>query len=314
MHSSTRYCNQNNFNCLFCGDINYFGRYDSDDELGFVDQIDGRNFTKSAKFPSLTNNRRFDGFRTTTIFLKGDIYLFDCLDNSADFNILKVEKYSIVNDSLEVVADMFNDRRGFCACGFLDKVFFVGGNLEEEITDTCIQFVTKDYTWKDVASMNEARFSAACTVFEGRVVVSGGLNNNDITLNTVEAYDHVADEWSYMPNMIEAGCGHHLVAVRNKLFVMGDEKKLVEVYDSTCEKFVVMKQPTIDISSINILEAISMGNKVVMFIKDFNDFKSYVLCYDVDEDEWNKEPCVEATQYGDYQVPKQYIKVPKLTV
>ena len=86
----------------------------------------------------------------------------------------KVEKYSIATDSVEVVADMFDDRGKFCACGFLDKIYFIGGQLSHHLptTSTCEIFDTKDYTWNDVASMNEERYAAASTVFEGRVVAS----------------------------------------------------------------------------------------------------------------------------------------------
>ena len=31
--------------------------------------------------------------------------------------------------------------------------------------------------WKKIADLNVARNSAACTVFEGKIVVSGGDNN-----------------------------------------------------------------------------------------------------------------------------------------
>ena len=37
--------------------------------------------------------------------------------------------------------------------------------------------------------MNELRCNPSCTVFEGKIVVSGGFYNG--TLDTVEAYDHV---------------------------------------------------------------------------------------------------------------------------
>lgn len=39
--------------------------------------------------------------------------------------------------------------------------------------------------------MNHARLNPSCAVFEGRIVVFGGYNGG--SLNTVEAYDHIAD-------------------------------------------------------------------------------------------------------------------------
>ena len=55
---------------------------------------------------------------------------------------------------------------------------------------TFISFDTKSISWRKVASMNKSRASAACTVFEGRVVVSGGRSfRKSLELKTVEAYD-----------------------------------------------------------------------------------------------------------------------------
>ena len=72
-------------------------------------------------------------------------------------------------------------------------------------------FNPADCSWKEVAEMNESRYNASCTVFEGRIVVSGGDNFGQI-LNTVEAYDHVANEWTSMPNMIKERSSHKFIS------------------------------------------------------------------------------------------------------
>ena len=48
----------------------------------------------------------------------------------------------------------------------------------------------------------------------------------DDYLNTVEAYDEIADEWSYMPSMIESVYSHSLNAIKNKLFAIKSGKKI----------------------------------------------------------------------------------------
>ena len=52
--------------------------------------------------------------------------------------------------------------------------------------------------------MNNPRSNAACTVYERRVVVSGGYYGVIINyhLKSVQLHDHVADERLYMQNMI----------------------------------------------------------------------------------------------------------------
>ena len=41
--------------------------------------------------------------------------------------------------------------------------------------------------WNQIADMNKCRNCAACTVYEGKIIVSGGWNNDG--LNSVETYD-----------------------------------------------------------------------------------------------------------------------------
>ena len=70
----------------------------------------------------------------------------------------------------------------FCACCFIDSVYVIRGFSKR---NTCIKFDTCRGQWNEVASLNEGRYNAVCTVFEGRIVVSGGYDLG--TLNTVKA-------------------------------------------------------------------------------------------------------------------------------
>ena len=141
--------------------------------------------------------------------------------------------------------------------------------------------------------MNGERTKAACTVFEGRVVVSGGFRNlhsNDIS-NTVEAYDHVANTWFKLPNMIERRHYHKSVAVKNKLFLVGgDRTKTCEVFNSTTNKFCLLKKPERLFESSSLTEVISIGTKLNIFCN-----KGRVIVFDIDNDEWSEKTC-EATK------------------
>ena len=48
------------------------------------------------------------------------------------------------------------------------------------------------YEWK--------KCQVACTVFEGKIVVSGDINSN--VLKSVEAYDYYENKWTNLTNMI----------------------------------------------------------------------------------------------------------------
>ena len=85
--------------------------------------------------------------------------------------------------------------------------------------------------------MNKRRKAASCTVFEGKIVVSGGFS-----LNTVESYDFYANKWTYLPSMIEYRSFHASVSMGNKLFVIGGwSESSCEVFDSFTRKFTYIQ-------------------------------------------------------------------------
>ena len=155
--------------------------------------------------------------------------------------------------------------------------------------------------------MKEIRTQAPCAVFEERIVVSGGFDG-DNNLNTVEAYDHIADEWTYMPSMIESTFDHSLIAIKNKLFAVGRRSRIIEMYDSKSNTFVaITKYPTFHYWPYSFLaHAIGMGEKFFIFFKESSN-TSY---YDADKDVWFENiPCFEAKSYFNF-----FLKIPKLTV
>ena len=139
--------------------------------------------------------------------------------------------------------------------------------------------------------VNEIRRHASCAVFKGRIVVCGGQIDFSNSSNTVEAYDHVADSWSHMPSMIERRNNHKFVAITNKLCVVRGGNTTCEVFDSTCNKFVLIKPPQLYFQEyLNIpAEVISIGSKLLLFCDRIDRYSKSILFYDVDNDEWSEE-------------------------
>ena len=282
---TNRFCNQTNFNILVCGGClrNY------NQELKNVCQIDGNNLETVNNFQPMIKERQL----AEAVCLKGDVYVFGGLDHRFR-PIMSVEKYSYSTNTWNIVAGMFDERKRFCACAFMKKIFIIGGCYLEDgthnVTNSCLQFNTKHNTWKEVSGMNEVRSTAACAVFEGNVIVAGGWNYYVNIMSSVESYDVIADKWSAMPNMIKYRNGHSLVVVKNKLFVIGSIEDGCELFDSTCKKFVDLKLPLIDsffLTYTDFSEVIAIGSKIIVFGSN----KNSVLCYDVEKDEWSQEPC-----------------------
>ena len=50
--------------------------------------------------------------------------------------------------------------------------------------------------------MKEIKDLFACTVFDGKIVISGGFNSGYGYLKSVEAYDHYEDKWNFLPDVL----------------------------------------------------------------------------------------------------------------
>ena len=173
----------------------------------------------------------------------------------------------------------------------MDNVYVIGGLniLDWYNTATCFMFDTKILKWKEISRMNDTRKHSASSIFEGRIIVSGG-NNNFGRLKTVEAYDHVGDTWENMPNMVNERICHKSVAVKNKFFVIcGYDRNSCEVFDSTTNKFTLIKQPTL-VDFTEPYGVITNSNNLLMFRENCN-----VTIYDFEKDEWAVKTC-EATR------------------
>ena len=279
--SITRYCNQSNFNIIVCGGVNV-GRYTSK-VVSDVFSIKANNLLNINALPDMKQRRRLH----RSVSIKGDLYVFGGRDGNEN-GIMSVEKYSPATNAWEHVADMFDEQMydHFCACSFMDNVYVLGEY-------GCMQFITKNNTWKKIASMQRVRRDASCTSFEGRIVVCGGATGiayiNRVIWNIVEVYDHIADSWTYMPNMIERRWQHRTVAIKNKLFVIGGSLATeCEIYDSTCNKFVVLSSPPVFFRKRfqYPYDVISIGSELIVFGQ-----KEEILVYDDINFEWTEKPC-----------------------
>ena len=100
--------------------------------------------------------------------------------------------------------------KNFCACAFINKMFIFGGYYNGDysdnssITNTCLQFDVSNKSLIKIAEIKMPRIYAACVVFDGNIIVSGGYDNNRVRLNTVELYDVFAKKWSPFPSMIKS--------------------------------------------------------------------------------------------------------------
>ena len=263
---TNRYCNQYSYKILTFGDVLRYGQTLLAGKIKFVDETKTNNFSFQAF--NLDRSRNYK-----TAVLKGKIYLFSndpWLDKSISV-FTCFFKAEILNKT--EVATIEKKRSMYSVCGVIDKVYVIGGIENNQGSNSCIEFDTKSNEHKQVSAMTSTRAAASSCVFKGRIVVTGGCNADlindmlEVDLRTVEFYDHVADAWSQLPDMVHPRSCHGSVAVRNKIFVVGGMgRDTSEVFDAVSEKFVLLAKtsPVFKCLIACQKKPFLFGNKVVV--------------------------------------------------
>ena len=141
--------------------------------------------------------------------------------------------------------------------------------------------------WTKVADLQNGRCFSACTIFEGKIVATGGSKFSG-SLRSVEAYDHHENKWTNLPDMLKGKSNHSAVSLGIKMFVIGkDYPVYCEVYDNISRKFTLLniKIPRSKPFKLE-LKALSIKNKLVYFC-NFNPSKKLkVHVYDMVKKKW----------------------------
>ena len=272
----SRCCNQNMYDIFTCNGL-------KKSESRSIQLVDGNTFETVRSFATINHKYLYEA-----VCLKGEVYLVTRYRHSGNHE-RPIFKYSSIRNTWDKIVSIFDDRNHFGLCAFMNQIVVLGGCYKDlQGIKTCFARDVKPtiHIWLLFNRMNDARIVPAATVFEGRIVVSGGRpHNNYGSHNTVEAYDHVANEWSRLPSMIEARWHHSSVAVRNKLFVIGGrESKLCEVFDSASYKFNALNS-TLNFEGMRV-KSVLIGGKIIIFSECQTDT---VTCYDLENDEWTEK-------------------------
>ena len=265
----------------------YKNRYCTDDAFSLV--IDGSdrfdikvrdiymgNFTNSAK--KLESISQISIAATVSIGL--DVYTFDDGENA------EIKIMSKTNNCTHYLVETEED--SYCVCPFMKNLYLLGGLEIPTALRTCWMYETGNKKWVKISDMNFCRSAAACTVFEGKIVVSGGRTRDNYGLPTVESYDHHENKWTNLPKMIIGRYDHGAVSMGNKMFVIGGRSLLsCEVFDSISRIFSYIKEiENIKSFHLGSSPAVINGEKILVYPNVTNYKNRKVHIYDVVKNRW----------------------------
>ena len=212
-------------------------------------------------------------------------------------------------------------------CSFMQKLFIISCYKSPSMF-----YDIKANKWTSIATVMESRNCAACTVFDGRIVISGGLRKTRIqnevngngymnerlgflheNLNSIEIYDFHENKWSYFPSMLSSRNNHSVVSIGNKMFMIGGSRDYSEVFDSFTRKFTYIKTLPLWIRTpivnfqlrfISSYQVVNIGYKIYLFQRENDKVKLH--SYDVKNEFSSFKTSVEMKNFQKLS----YIKVP----
>jgi len=176
-----------------------------------------------------------------------------------------------------------------CFSVYQDDIYAIGAtalNGNFSATQKCYRYNPRRGKLSEIARTNEKREEAACAVFMGGLVTSGGVEIEGLTnKNSCEIYRD--GEWRPIQHMINGRSGHTLVAVNKQLYVVDSSEKFFEFLDSRSDTltFVALKLPVNFFELQLITTAVSIGNKILIF----RDNSFVVTIYDAENRTWTNE-------------------------
>ena len=166
-----RYCKQNDFSILVCR-----GRNNTCSNWKSVFKLNGSEL-EYKHFALMTYERS----RCKTAIINSELFVLGgCLKNNKFDK--SIRKFRIKNKTWSWKTQTCLNDNKFCLCSFKKNLYVVSGK------SFCI-YNFKNNQWIQKAKMNQTRSYAACTVFEGKIFVTGGMYKW-IRLQSVKAYDY----------------------------------------------------------------------------------------------------------------------------
>ena len=117
-----------------------------------------------------------------------------------------------------------------CACvAYKNCIYVIGGTVRDRpggrVTSQkwVDQFSIEFNEWKRGVNLTKAISHHSAAVLENRIYISGGVNEEALAIPTVWSWEAESNFWSREKPLVQSRCNHTMVAVGERMFVIGGE-------------------------------------------------------------------------------------------
>uniref|UniRef100_W8BB36 Kelch-like protein diablo n=1 Tax=Ceratitis capitata TaxID=7213 RepID=W8BB36_CERCA len=195
-------------------------------------------------------------------------------------------------------------RELICVALLHDNIYLIGGYCK--VTKNTVEmFDMRTGDWLRVAPMLEGRYCAKAVVFDERIYVMGG-SENECALNSVECYDPMVDTWEARTGMVEARASPGAAVAHGYIYVMGGYN---EIPLATVERYNPIKDEWMKLCSLTTarsrISAVVFNFHIMALGGTRNgEGVDCVEEYNEEEDKWvQKKPLPNGAAYSAFIVP-----------
>ena len=136
---------------------------------------------------------------STTVAIGGRMMVFGGRDDKC-VCLATCEAFDLVTKAWTALPSMSVSRFGACGVAFQGRAFIFGGyDAVRGMTTSAECFDSTLNRWSAIAPMPTMRFRAVAVALAGRgVIVMGGIDTKDVTMQSADLYDPTTNQWEAM--------------------------------------------------------------------------------------------------------------------